>query len=161
MSLFNSHRAGGRGGVDAPTCGFFADTSKTMARHNCSYLSAQVVKFSDPGRSRSGLQVTPSYLTSNVWMVVIANPTDRSPWSFQRLIWVTVCIKCISRKFEIDEVRFGQFCALSIISQWEKIENLFWTNAILTRFKHRFTGKFDILNRKKYNQWPFLTPPML
>ena len=132
--------------------------------YTCSYIiSAHVVKISDLGRSRSGHQVTSSDLTSEkVQRLAIATPTERSLWNFQRLIWVTVCIKCISRIFDICDLRSGQFCDLSIISQWEKIEmRLFWTNIVQNALKHRFIGKHDTLNRKNAPVTPLCAPEVI
>ena len=126
-------------------------------------LAAHVVKISDLGRSRSGHQVTSSDLTSEkVQRLAIATSTERSLWNFQRLIWVTVCIKCISRIFDICDLRSGQFCDLSIISQWEKIEmRLFWTNIVQNALKHRFIGKHDTLNRKNAPVTPLCAPEVI
>ena len=65
------------------------------------------------------------------------------------LIEVTESIKCISQNFDIGFLRSGQFCDLSIISQWDKIENrLFGIKTIINILKHRVTGRIDNLNRK-------------
>ena len=58
------------------------DTERRRFWHTCLYIfSTHVVKSSDPGRSRSGHQVTSSNLTSeNVWMLVIATLNDRLPF---------------------------------------------------------------------------------
>ena len=70
-------------------------------------------------------------------MLARAKPNDRSTWNFQQLISVTVSIKCISGNFDIDNIRSGQFCDLSIISQWEKIEwRLFRTKTIHNTLNH-------------------------
>ena len=108
-----------------------------------------VVKILDPGHSRSGHQVTSSDFTSEkVWMLVIASSNGQSPWNFQRLISVTVSIKCISRNLYISGPASGQFCDFSIISQWEKFEtHLFWTKTIRNAHKRQVTGRLDILNR--------------
>ena len=93
--------------------------------------------------------VTSSDLTSEqVWILVIATPNDRSPWNFKPLISVTVSIKFISRDFDIGDPRSGQFCDLSIKSQWEKIERRFFcTKTIQNTLKHRVTGKLNTLNQ--------------
>ena len=73
----------------------------------------------------------------NIWMFVIATPNNRSPWNFQVLIFVLVSMKHISRNFDIGDLRSGQFCGLSIISQWEKNKKrLFWTKTIISTLKH-------------------------
>ena len=102
-------------------------------------------RFQVPGCPRSGHQVTPwPHFRKKVSMLVIAG---RSPWNFQRLVSVTVSIKCISRNFDIADLP-GQFYDLSIISQWEEIERcLFWTKIIRNTLKHRVTGRTDTLNR--------------
>ena len=57
--------------------------------------------------------------------------------------------KCISHNFDIGDQRSGQFCDLSIISQWEKIQKrLFWMKVILNTLKRLVLGKIDNLNRK-------------
>ena len=57
-------------------------------------------------------------------------------------------MKHTSRNFNIGDLRSGQFCDLSIISQWETNERrLFWTKTIQNTRKHRFTGTIDILSR--------------
>ena len=108
---------------------FFPDCQKTAAQrrrfgHTLSYIfSAYVVEIVDPGHARSGHHVTSSDLTSQkVWMLVKATPTEWLPWNFQRLISVPVSMKDISRNFYIGDLRSGQFCDLSIVSQWEKNE---------------------------------------
>ena len=103
----------------------------------------------DPGHSRSGHQVTSSDLTSEkLWMFVIATPKDRSPWNFQRLISLPVSMKRTSRNFDIGDLRSGQFCDLSIISQWEKNERrLSCTKTIQNTLKPLFTCRIDILSR--------------
>ena len=59
-------------------------------------------------------------------MSVIATPTERSLWNFQRFIRVTVTTKGIPRNFDIGDPRSGQFCDLSIIRQWEKLKGAFF-----------------------------------
>ena len=62
----------------------------------------RVKKLSDPGHSRSGHQAPSSDLTSEkVWMLVITTPNGRSTWSLQRLISVTIAIKCLSLNFDV------------------------------------------------------------
>ena len=57
-------------------------------------------------------------------------------------------MKRISRNFDIGDLRSGQFCDLSIISQWEQNERrLFCTKTIQNTLKHRFTGIIGILSR--------------
>ena len=81
-------------------------------------------------------------------MFLQATPTERLPWNFQRLLQVWVSIRCISQNFDIGDLRSGQFCDLSIISQWEKNERrLFWTKTVQNTLKHRFTGRLDTLSR--------------
>ena len=81
-------------------------------------------------------------------MFVKATPTEQLPWNFQRLLQTTVSIKCISQNFDIGDLRSGQFCDLSIISQWEKNERrLFWKKTIRNTLKHRVTGRLDTLSR--------------
>ena len=46
--------------------------------------------------------------------LAIQTPNARSPWNFQRLISVTVSIKCLSRNFDIGDPRSDQFCDFSI-----------------------------------------------
>ena len=50
-----------------------------------------------------------------VWILVIATPNDRSPWSFHRLISVALSIKYVSRNFDIGHPRSGQLCDVFII----------------------------------------------
>ena len=83
-----------------------------------------------------------------VLILVIATPNDRSPWNFERLIIITVSIKCISRNFYIGDPRSGQFCDLSFICQCEKIErSLFWTKTIWNTLKPPVRCRLDILKR--------------
>ena len=57
-------------------------------------------------------------------------------------------MKRISRNFDIRNPRSGQFCDLSIISQWEKNERcLFWTKTIQNPLKHRAIGRLETLSR--------------
>ena len=145
--LFNPRRAGGC--LNTPFR-FFADSWKSRFWHSCLYIfSAHFVKSSDPVHSRSGHQVTSSDLTSEkLWMFVIATPNDRLPWNFQLLISVPVSMKRISRNFDTRDLRSGQFCNLSIISQWEKNERrLFCTKTIQNTLKHRVKGIIDTLSR--------------
>ena len=71
-----------------------------------------------------------------------ATTTERLPWNLQRLIQVTVAIKCtyISEVwYRWPKVR-SILWPLQIISHWNNIEScLFWTNAILNTLKYRFT----------------------
>ena len=81
-------------------------------------------------------------------MFLNATPTERFSWNFQRLLQTRVSIKCISQNFNIGDLRSGQFCDLSIISQWEKNERrLFWTKTIQNTLKHRLRGRIDTLSR--------------
>ena len=73
---------------------FLAYLLAFMSSHFGNYIFSAHVKMSDPGHLRSGHLVTSSDLTSKkVWILVIATPTDRSTWNFQRLISVMVSIK--------------------------------------------------------------------
>ena len=54
--------------------------------------------------------------SSKVWMFVIATPSERLPWNFQRLIEVAVCFKCIPHNFDIGHLRSSQFCGLYILN---------------------------------------------
>ena len=56
-------------------------------------------------------------------------------------------MKRIFRNFDIGDLRSGQFCDLSIISQWEKNVRLFCTKTIQNTLKHRVTGRIDFLSR--------------
>ena len=81
-------------------------------------------------------------------MLVIATPNAQSHWNFQRLLQARVSIKCLSQNFDIGDLRSGQFCDLSIISQWEKNgRRLFWKKTIGNTLKHRVTGRLDTLCR--------------
>ena len=103
----------------------------------------------DLGFSRSGHQVTSSDLTSEkLRMFVISTQNAQSPCNCKQLISVPVSMKCISRNFDIHDPRSGQFCDLSIISQWGKNERrLFWKKIIRNTLKHRVTGRLDTLSR--------------
>ena len=56
-------------------------------------------------------------------------------------------MKRISRNFDIGDLRSGQFCDLSIISQWEKNERRLFARKPFKTLKHRITGRIDILSR--------------
>ena len=70
---------------------------------------------------------------------------------------------CLSRNLCIRYLKSGEFCDLSIISKWEKIELrlFFCTSAILGKFKHRDTGKMDTLNRKIASVTPSYVPEVI
>ena len=126
-------------------------------QHTYSYVfSAHFRKISDQGNSMSGHQVMSSDLTSEKgWMLVIATPTDWSPWNFQRLISLIASIKQLSQNLDIGDPRSGQFCDLSIISQCEKNErHLFWTKTIWNTLEHRVTVIIDNLNHNIATSYP-------
>ena len=117
---------------------FFVNNLKTAARSASVFATPYHTSFSHrlwkfqtqvtQGQVTRSRQVT---LPQTVWMLVKATPNELLPWNFQRLIQVTMFIKCVSQKFDIDDLRSGQFSDLSIISQWEKNERrLFWTKTI-------------------------------
>ena len=108
----------------------FGDAEHRRFWHACSYIFSANVKISELGRSRSGHQVTWSDLTSEKgWIFAITTRTDRFLCNFQRLIWVAVSLKRLSPDFDIGDLRSGQFCDLSVFSQWEKIERRYlWNN---------------------------------
>ena len=125
--------------------------------HTYPYAISAHVKISEPDHWRSGHQVASSALTSEkVCMLVIATPNDWSPWNLQRLISLTVSIKCLSGSFDVGDPRSGQFCDLSIISKWEKIERrLFWTKAIGNTLEHRITVRIDTLSQNIGTSYPY------
>ena len=76
----------------------------------------------------------------------------RTLWNFQRLIRITISTKCLSRNFDIDDLRSGQLCDLSItymyISQVDKNERrLFRTETIINTLKYSIVGNIDTRNR--------------
>ena len=106
------------------------------------------MKISDPSHWRSGHQVTSSDLTCRKNLNARHSCTHWPITNFQRWISVTVSIKYLYHNFDIGDPRSGQFCDLSILNQWEKIERrLFWAKTILNTFKHRFTSRLDTQNR--------------
>ena len=75
--------------------------------------------------SRKMCDVIPKEPHSPDWSPVKPRLFDRRSRGGRRhlnraQIFVMVSIKCISRNFDIGDLRSGQFCDLSIISQWEK-----------------------------------------
>ena len=112
------------GGYWEPLLFFSSDCQKTAARsaaifgtpiHAC--LPHMLWETSDPDLSRSDHQVTSCDLTSqNVWMLVIATPTEWLPWNFQRLIQVTVSIKSWTQNLDIGDLRSGTYGYLSILT---------------------------------------------
>ena len=58
-------------------------------------------------------------------------------------------IKFISQNFDIGDLRSGQFCDLSIISEWEQNEMRFEQKKknIKNTLKHRVRGRIDTLSR--------------
>ena len=54
----------------------------------------------------------------------MARVCDRSVSNFQDYVRAQVSTTCISRIFDIGDLRSGQFRDLPIISQWEKIQIL-------------------------------------
>ena len=62
-----------------------------------------------------------------------------------------------SENFDFGDTRSGQFCDLSIISQWEKSERrLFWRKTTCNTLKHQITGRLDTLswNIATNDPWP-------
>ena len=61
----------------------------------------------------------------------------------------------MTQNFDISDLRLGQFCDLSIISQWKRIEKRrFWMKIIINALKHRDTGRTDTLNKKNATSDP-------
>ena len=89
-------------------------TQRRRFRHTLLCIcSAHVVKKFGPRsrKFRSPGHVKWPHLIK-VGMFVKATPTERLPWNFQRLLQVTVSIKCISQNFDVGDLRSGQFCDL-------------------------------------------------
>ena len=89
-----------------------------------------------------------------VWTLVIATPNDWSTWNFQRLISLTVSIKCIVRNLDIGDARSGRFCDLSITYLDVIYRRLFWTKIIWNTLKHRVTVELDTLNQNIATSYP-------
>ena len=118
----------------------------------CSCTFSTHVKISDQSHSRSGHQLTSSGLTSESLNAHHSYTDWRTLWNFQRLIRITISTKCLSRNFDIDDLRSGQLCDLSItymyISQVDKNERrLFRTETIINTLKYSIVGNIDTRNR--------------
>ena len=62
---------------------------------------------------RSPAHVKWPHLTKSLY-VLKATPTEPSPWNVQRLIHVTISIKCLYQNLDISDLRSDQFCDFSI-----------------------------------------------
>ena len=128
-----------------------------------SILFAYVVRISDPSHSRSGLWVTSSDLTSSVWMFAIATPTEQLPWTLQRLIPVTVSIKCIARNFDIDMISIYFDINGKVRSILWPLElngasfggKLFWVHFFQTSGYNKETWHSES-ESENWDQWPLL-----
>ena len=151
--VFNPRQAGG---FLTPPSGFHRYLKKQTAALRAAILGYVLIHLfhtlCENFRPRSLKVRLPGYVkwlhlrkTLNARHRFIATLNDRSPRNFQRLIAATVSIKRSSRNIEIGDLRSGQFCDVSIISQWEKHErHLFWTKAIRNILKHRVTGRLHL-----------------
>ena len=86
-------------------------------------FSACIVKTSAQYYSTSGHQARSSDLMfKNIHTCVPATLREGSISNSQRLIRVIIHTKFASRIFNIRDLRSGQFCNLTVISQWEKFQ---------------------------------------
>ena len=119
------------GGVwTPPPLRFFADSKKTAARSAAGFsptlspiFLATFVKVSTLGHARSGHQVRSSdHTLQKVYSRAPATVFEGKLWNFRNMIRSSVPTKCISRIFDIGDLRSGHFRDLPIISQWAKIK---------------------------------------
>ena len=139
------------GGVWTPPSQVFGTPVHTSFLHTLWKFQTQVTQ-GQVTRSRQVASPQKKFecLSNFFWgltsKMVTAN--DWSTWNFQQLIFVMVSMKLVSRNFDIGDLRSGQFCDLSITSQWEKNErHLFWTKTIRNTFKHQVTCRLNTLSR--------------
>ena len=145
------------GGLLRAPLRFFPDCQKTAARSAAvfdtpyhTFFSQRLWKFKT--------QVTQGPVTRSRQMT---SHHKKFEWSSNYTDW-TIALqlsvidtsnsfhKMMSQNFDIDGLRSGQFCDLSIkyMSMGENWKRLFWTKPILNTLKHRITGRFPTLNRK-------------
>ena len=118
------------GGVWTPPLRFFADSKKTAARSATGFsptlspiFLATFVKVSILGRARSGHQVRSSdHTLQKLYNRAPATVFEGKLWNFRNMIRSSVPTKCVSRIFDIGDLRSGHFRDLPIISQWAKIK---------------------------------------
>ena len=112
-----------------PPLRFFADSKKTAARSAAGFpptLSPSFWQLLSKFRSwvmqgqvtRSG-QVTIPYKN---FTIAPQLAFEGQSWNFRNMIRSSVPTKCISRIFDIGDLRSGHFRDLPIISQWAKIK---------------------------------------
>ena len=118
------------GGVWTPPLRFFADSKKTAARSAAGFSPTlspiflpTFVKVSILGHARSGHQVRSSdHTLQKLYNRAPATVFEGKLWNFRNMIRSSVATKCISRIFDISDLRSGHFRDLPIISQWAKIK---------------------------------------
>ena len=109
---------------------FFADSKKTAARSAAGFsptlspiFLATFVKVLILGHARSGHQVRSSdHTLQKLYNLAPATVFEGKLWKFRNMIRSSVPTKCISRIFDICDLRSGHIRDLPIISQWAKIK---------------------------------------
>ena len=107
---------------------FFADSKKTAAGSAAGFSPTlspiflpTFVKVSILGHVRSGHQVRSSdHTLQKLYNRAPATVFEGKLWNFRNMIRSSVPTKCISRIFDIGDLRSGHFRDLPIISQWAK-----------------------------------------
>ena len=124
------------GGVWRSPLPFFADSKKTAARSAAGFsptlspiFLATFVKVSILGHARSDHQDRSSdHTLQKLYNRVPATVFEGKLWNFRNMIRSWVPTKCISRIFDIGDLRSGHFRNLPIISQWAKLNSLFYAS---------------------------------
>ena len=118
------------GVFEHPPLRFFADSKKTAARSAAGFsptlppiFLATFVKVSILGHARSGHQVRSSdHTLQKLYNRAPATVFERKSWNFRNMTRSSVPTKCITRIFDIGDLRSGHFRDFPIISQWAKIK---------------------------------------
>ena len=109
---------------------FFVDSKKTAARSAAGFsptlspiFLATFVKVSILGHTRSGHQVRSSdHTLQKLYNRAPATMFEGKLWNFRNMVRSSVPTRCISRIFDIGDLKSGHFRDLPIISRWAKIK---------------------------------------
>ena len=118
------------GAFEHPHVRFFANSKKTAARGATGFsptfspiFLATFVKVLILGHVRSGHQVRLSdHTLQTFYNPATAAVFEGRLWNFLNMIGSSVPTKCMSRIFDICDLRSGNFRDLPIISQWAKVK---------------------------------------
>ena len=124
------------GGVWTPPCFFRLkqENGGAQRRRVFTYLIpiflATFVKVSILSHARSGHQVRSyDHTLQKIYNRAPATVFEGKLWNFRNMIRSSVPTKCLSRIFDIGDLRSGHFRDLPIISQWTKINSLFYASS--------------------------------